>query len=311
MQDKAKPDDIDQLKDVEVGEILRRTREHYGQSLKDVENILRIRASQIDAIEKGMIASLPGRVYAIGFVRSYAEYLGLDGAKVVQLFKAQYMDPQPREALSFPVPASESKTPPVWLALLGLVLLVAVFVFWGYMQAQGRQSATVIEPVPKKIQERITQKVVTPAPQPEQGSTVSAFLGENMGQTPSDQHKGIILNINDNSWVEIKGADGKVLVSDVLKKGDQYFVPDSPGLSMSLGNAGGIEIKLNGRALKPLGKEGVVMRDIPLDTSHLKTLEFKEEEKVAEEAPKETKPEGKKASAKKAETQKKPAEAEN
>ena len=75
--------------DMPVGEILRRTRTHYGLNLQQVEQILRIRASNLEALETGDVSQLPGRVYAIGFVRAYAEYLGLDGDKMVHLFKQQ------------------------------------------------------------------------------------------------------------------------------------------------------------------------------------------------------------------------------
>ena len=52
--------------DLPVGEILRRTRVHYKQSVEDIERALRIRASQIKAIETGDLEQLPGRVYAVG-----------------------------------------------------------------------------------------------------------------------------------------------------------------------------------------------------------------------------------------------------
>lgn len=275
MDEKTVSATADQLADVEVGEILRRTRLHYGQSLKDVENILRIRQSQIDAIEKGDVTSLPGRVYTIGFVRSYAEYLGLDGAKVVHLYKTQYMDRQPREVLSFPVPASETKTPPLWLmgvCVLALLLLMLGWAFWPISKSPVDPQA--IKPIPPEITERITENV-SPEPSPPP-VPVAEPAGEDMGVAQAAK-PGLILNIQDNSWVEIKDASGAVIVSNVLKKGDQYFVPDSPGLTMSLGNAGGVEIVLDGRALMPLGKVGDVLRDIPLDTGHLKTLEFKAE----------------------------------
>src|SRR5690606_13898422 len=97
--------------DLPVGEILRRGREHYNLSLNDVEAALRIRASQLGAIEQGRLDLLPGRVYAVGFVRAYAEYLGLDGGRIVQLFKAQSGESRKSPELHFPVAASESKVP--------------------------------------------------------------------------------------------------------------------------------------------------------------------------------------------------------
>lgn len=116
--------------DLPVGEILRRTRAYYNLQIEDVEGALRIRASQLLALEEGRIDQLPGRVYAIGFVRAYAEFLGLDGDKMVYLFKAQLIGNKAKPELSFPAPASESKLPNPFILLgsfAGLALVLGVF----------------------------------------------------------------------------------------------------------------------------------------------------------------------------------------
>ena len=104
MRNSLPVEELESIANTEVGEALRRTREYYGKTLEDVEKALRIRSCQIDAIERGDMNDLPGRVYAIGFVRSYAEYLDIDAGRVVHLFKSQYMDVQDNTALTFPVP---------------------------------------------------------------------------------------------------------------------------------------------------------------------------------------------------------------
>jgi cytoskeleton protein RodZ len=128
------PSNWENQTDLPVGEILRRTREYYNQSLEYVESILRIRAAQLQALEEGKIDQLPGRAYAIGFVRTYSEYLGLDGEKMVTLFKAQSGNQgRPRPDRNYPVPASESKGPNSFVvvtSLLGVALLViAIYTF--------------------------------------------------------------------------------------------------------------------------------------------------------------------------------------
>ena len=95
--------------DMPVGEILRRTRLHYNRTIEEVEAALRIQGKQIHAIEVGDTESLPARVYAIGFVRSYAEYLGLDGEKIVQLFKAQSEQDNTPPSLKFPEQKAEEE----------------------------------------------------------------------------------------------------------------------------------------------------------------------------------------------------------
>lgn len=281
MKDQLPVAELEEIANVDVGEALRRTRIYYEQSLEDIEDALRIRACQIGAIENGDMDELPGRVYAIGFVRSYAEHMGLDGAKVVQLFKAQYMDGQTRSLLSFPVLASEMKTPAFWFVMLSLILFSVFYVGSYALNSRNRNVDVFVKAVPEEIKIHVAQDIlIQPPPTAEEmigpmDVPVADSVVENMSDE-KEMKPGIILNIMKNSWVEIKNVKGEIIVSNILEEGDQYFVPNSPGLSMSLGNAANVEIIVNGRPLKPLGKDGDVRRDIPLDITYLKTLAFKD-----------------------------------
>lgn len=271
---------LDHMEDVEIGEALRRTRLYFGKTLADVEAALRIRASQLEAIEKGDMSALPGRVYAIGFVRTYAEYLDLDGGHVVGLFKAQYMDAPQKSFLSFYIPASETQTPPMWLVILCVVSFFILLEILYNQFTPSHFAELQIIPVPSDIVSHINKDIIPLTPEkvePQIDLSVAAAPAiENMANEEK-QDQGIILKVLGDSWVEIKNAENEIIVSDILKEGDEYFVPDFPGLSMSLGNAANVEILLNGRALKPLGGDGDVRRDIPLNTTFLATLEFQDE----------------------------------
>jgi cytoskeletal protein RodZ len=262
--------------DMSVGDILRRTRLHYDQSIEDIERALRIRASQVDAIETGNYDQLPGRVYAIGFVRSYAEYLGLDGDKMVSLFKSQSGAPANRPQLHFPVAASESKLPQVWLVGGSLIAAVLILTLWWSLGNHDRSAVTNVPPIPDSIRAENNNTVGgikfsntqmgPPAPAkahvPPAAATAAA--------APAENPRGIILKIVQNSWVEIKDRDGKEVVSRVLKAGDKYFVPARPDLFMSLGNSGGVKIEIDGEELSDIGASGQVLRNIPLDVDALK-----------------------------------------
>lgn len=165
--------------DLPVGEILRRTRVHYGQSLEDAANYLRIRAAWLEALERGEIDRLPGRAYAIGYVRTYSEYLGLDGEKMIQIFKAQSGAKTPKPELHFPVAASESKAPNIFIILGSLAVLALVVGVWVALNTAGNKKTDVdvssIPAVPADMQvassdaakkpEGLTQDAVaTPAP---------------------------------------------------------------------------------------------------------------------------------------------------
>src|SRR5262245_47518014 len=95
----------------QVGDLLRTAREAAGQNLQSVSQQLRIRAIYLRAIEEGDFGALPGTTYAVGFVRSYADFLGLDGPDIVRRFREEVEELGKRTQLSFPSTPAEGKIP--------------------------------------------------------------------------------------------------------------------------------------------------------------------------------------------------------
>ena len=73
----------------ELGEELRRERVRRNLTFKDIEQVLHIKTTYLEAIEDGNFAVIPGRVYAKGFIRNYGNYLGLDGERLVKAYQNQ------------------------------------------------------------------------------------------------------------------------------------------------------------------------------------------------------------------------------
>jgi len=269
----------EQMGNLPVGAVLRRTREHFGLSLPDVEAALRIRATLLGALEENRHDLLPGRVYAIGFVRAYSEYLGLDGDKMVHLFKKQSVGGKAKPELSFPVPASESKLPGLWV--LGgsgavMILIVALLLTVGRPETLAME----IPEVPDALKFQAAE--LAPASPLE-----SAFSGlepmidnaeglEDVAEwqlatsiavpvvEPEPPVSRITLKIKDNVWIEIRNAQNKAILSRILEPGDAYDVPNEDGLVMDTGNAGAIEMIVDGHEVPPLGRPGDVRRRISL-----------------------------------------------
>ncbi len=259
--------------DMPVGEILRRTRVHYGQSLEQVEVVLRIRASQLEALEQGDISKLPGRVYAIGFVRSYSEYLGLDGDKMVHLFKEQSVGKQKKPDLSFPVPASESKVPNIAIiggSLFGVVVLIGFVVFLMFPKADKNEIPDVPDTLTKSQLNEAPALVETQQPQTTAAATPSGD-GVPVAEAPPPANTNrIIIEVKESSWVEIKNASGAAILRQVLKPGDIYLVPNEDGLVMATGNAGGLNIKVDGKSIGKFGDTGQIKRKVSLNPDTLK-----------------------------------------
>ena len=92
---------------IAVGEMLRRNREQQGLDLRQVAEMLRIRLPYLRAIEDSLIDQLPGSAYALGFVKAYAEFLGLNSESVVEHFKEEQRGLNSKTQLVFPSPLSE------------------------------------------------------------------------------------------------------------------------------------------------------------------------------------------------------------
>lgn len=70
-----------------IGEELRRERTRRGMSIKDAEQVLHIRTAYLEALEEDDYKIIPGDVYVKGFIRNYANFLELDGQKMVNAYK--------------------------------------------------------------------------------------------------------------------------------------------------------------------------------------------------------------------------------
>ena len=104
-----------------------------------------------------------------------------------------------------------------------------------------------------------TADAVEPPPVPEE--TGQRAFGANEGE--------IVLRATAESWVQVNDARGALVMTRVLRPGDTYVVPDGAGLRLITGNAGGLDILVDGRVAPSLGGDGVVVRNISMDPQRL------------------------------------------
>lgn len=134
-----------------VGLMLRETRERYGLTLRDVANALRIRVVYLHALEEGRFVDLPGRPYVVGFLRSYAEYFGLDGDEVVRRYRDERTDAARPAKLVFPEPPLESKFPVG--AMLAILTVVSVLGYgaWQFIGSDEGDTRLAVTSVPSEL----------------------------------------------------------------------------------------------------------------------------------------------------------------
>lgn len=134
-----------------VGALLRASRQRVGEELRDVASMLRIRYPYLEAIEEGRYSSLPGQTYAIGFVRAYAEHLGLDSEEVVRRYKAEIASRGARNDLHFPTPMGETGIPGGAIVFVGLVVAVLVYGGWYLSTAEDGFLSDLVSPLPDRL----------------------------------------------------------------------------------------------------------------------------------------------------------------
>ena len=80
----------------------------------------------------------------------------------------------------------------------------------------------------------------------------------------------VLLRAVNDSWIEIRSGDTSLVYSGLLREGESYAVPERRGLTMVTGNAGGLDVLVDGEAIPRLGPPGAVKRDISLDPDNLR-----------------------------------------
>lgn len=116
----------------DIGAALKATREFRGLNLQDLADSTRIRRSYLAAIEEMRLDELPSRPFTIGYIRSYAAALGLDGEAAVERFRRE--EPLTDTSLRAPIGVTDSKDPRLTLIVGAGVLVVAAIILWNVAQ---------------------------------------------------------------------------------------------------------------------------------------------------------------------------------
>jgi cytoskeleton protein RodZ len=161
-----------------VGQELRAGRLRRGDDLATVSRDLKIRKDHLEAVEEDRLENLPGRTYAIGFVRSYAGYLGLDATEVVERYKQEISGRHDDHMQTVaPMPDEPRRLPQGWRFVAGIVVLAVGYGVWHLLSAGSAPQA--VPPPPSLAPPKaaiVAPPPASPAPAPEQTATPSPAI---------------------------------------------------------------------------------------------------------------------------------------
>ena len=146
-----------------VGVLLRERREELGFDLDAIGEALRIKPVYLAALEQGRAQDLPGATYAIGFIRAYAQLLGLDSERILDSYKSECAEMHARPDLSLPVPLGARSVPGGPILLVGVILAVCGYGAWYYLSTGERTRPERVAAVPADLQ-RVAQGTTVPGP---------------------------------------------------------------------------------------------------------------------------------------------------
>lgn len=112
---------------------------------------LKIKAAYLSAIEEGRPDQLPGATYAVGFVRSYSEYLGLDSSALLRQFKSECAGLNAKPDLAFPMPLTEGSLPTGRVVILAIILAASGYGAWYHWRASEQTSPERVAEVPAQL----------------------------------------------------------------------------------------------------------------------------------------------------------------
>lgn len=241
-----------------IGETLTAARENAGMSVEQVAEATRIRRTLVQAIEHDDFAPCGGDFYARGHIRTIATTVGADPRPLLAEFDSglgRETAPRATEVFESETAARPERRGPNWTAAMGVALLLVLV--YGVAQAvTGNHDRTPTEGLGGTSSGPATTSTVTPHSSPSPTATGGSSA---VAQAPRDRVT-VVLRAKDRSWVQATTASGKELFQGLLQRGQVKTFTDRQRVKLVVGNAGAVNLTVNGTDVGSPGRPGQVAR---------------------------------------------------
>lgn len=293
--------------EVEVlGSELREARLKRELTLEEVEQELRIRAKFLAAIENGDYSLLPSQVQARGFLRNYAQFLGLDGDVILARYEQAMRQPEafrfngnghlprptpvvvarpsdngytaspPRRPAEQPAPntGKTSRRRPAFSSSMVVFGMAAVVMFFALALGGTRFVEWLIDTDKKAEGVDFIESVLGDQPTVTPSPTIAPTLASTPGVTVPDLQTYnsvfVIFNVTQRTWARIT-VDGTVQFEGIATPGTRLQYQGSSSVAVRAGNAAGLDVVVNDLTVGPLGARGQVV-DLTITLDNFRSL---------------------------------------
>ena len=267
--------------EAEIGRFLEQKRKERGLSLEDVEQATKIRKRYLTGLEREDYAMLPDAVYARGFLKTYANYLGLDGEALSRQLKSNSkprrergIDYNTRPKSDFEEPlitpsgltgTRKRKIPTSAIATLIVALLaLAAVIGTLYFVGRGVQASKEGNPPSEESPPRQEQQEVADMEKPPEAGPAKDDAGE--GKEPAGVKQNappdtlqVLVNVRERpSWILIR-TDGTAAYEQIAQPGFSKTFEAEQQLYIKSGDAGAVTVEINGQDAGTLGRTGEIV----------------------------------------------------
>lgn len=267
-----------------IGSALRAAREAANASLDDISALLKIRSDHLQALENDDFGRLPGSVYAIGFIRTYATHLGLNAGELIERYKAAVAVPHLEDQGPDPQTEYEPVSGPLKIAI-GVAAVFVVYILWLIAGGAGddEKNSRLAETA-----EPVREAPVAPAPQSEPSAPAEAAptVAVPQIQSAAPDSDTPPVNIVDappvevneisplnseaavsarveiraarRTWMRIESDEGRVLFSSIIRQGEGFTLDDS-AYTLATRDAGALEFYVNNASVGSVGRRGQIL----------------------------------------------------
>jgi len=244
----------------ELGGYLRELREAGGASLDEMARATRVGKRHLEALEAEELIELPAPVFVKGFIRAYCGFLQVPPDEALSRYQALLGEPDPAQRT-----ATARASAPVWRRgplVVSFVLLVLLAGTLLAVNVWRRGSPEKVASRPELSAVR-TEPVANLQPAPQ---IAASGIPSTQPPAAAPLQRGsqrLVVRALEPTWIRVQ-MDGGGSVQELLPAGATREWSAEKRFVLTVGNAGGLQLELNGRALPPLGARGAVIRELVL-----------------------------------------------
>jgi len=245
-----------------LGSVIRQARIDAGLSIDDLSERTSIRAGLLKEIESDDFTKCGGETYARGHLRNIAPLLKMDAGVLLELYENEQSS-QPRRIQEM-LAENNVMTNPVdkksisWKTLAGISLSTLALLAAVQIIISNSKTTTVVSPETVASESATPQPSMTSEAQPTPAATSTPSVVRDTYSSGTGVSVSVTA-VRANSWLFVSDSNGTTLYSGQVRNGQKLNFSATTRISLKVGNAGAVDVSVNGKAAQQIGGDGEVV----------------------------------------------------